>query len=338
MKVVVPAREGATDRFTKVSGEDMDRILAMMLDRRMHVLDDPEDVIALDPHRDPFTGRETPEIARYELRLVHMPFSESGIVGVISQREFEAIVAYQLDDGEKRLKQEQGGCEWRLVAAQIERINLRKTVNVDYQGSPNAVQGDPSASLLAGNPQFRGGKDAPVGEPVPLGQRFSHVAVPDYRLQGWLVYCDVARGDLVDPAAQIPYGKPGPMTEYARTRSIRHLTESTRRTRLECVARVRAFYQLGEPAPQRKQAPPLPTPRAPTPTRAAKPGRKKKSATTTPPPAPTVAHPERRPITEELRTTILELRANPDNPMPPGAIAKKLGLELAEVQAVLRGP
>lgn len=326
------------DRGQPTSNQDMYNIVTGVLGRYLQPVEDIDALLSLDPYRDPNTGEITNEKVRYELRRQTFYFSEVGIVGKISQRAFERLVdfAYQQQlgggDGPQRtgavgLRDEQPNCTWTLVGAQHHRVNLKMTREVPYDGDSLSVAN--VDAIVAKSPQMNGSTEP--GESVALNRRRGHLEIPDYRLVVVCIFADLSRGRLVDPAPLVPGGRPGPMTDYSRSRLLRDLTDSQRTIREEIEAWMRKFY--GAAPIGRPTAPPPTPPAAPKP-RAAKPGRKpgrKKAGTTTPPPA--IATPAVN--LDAFKTQILQLRTNGQMNEHQIVEAMEGRVSLEDVRAVL---
>lgn len=200
---------------------------------------DPDDLCALDEYDDPDTRRKELEKVRYELRSAQPYFSEVGLVGHCTRLSFQGIVHHAFDEAKRAFQVEQAGCQWELVAFWWERRNVNRAVNIDYRGPTRSLED------RAGWVRSK--------EAIPLEQHTDYAQVPDYRLHFHLVFADVARGQLTDPAKNSPEGGEGPMSKYARTRLLRDLTESQREARREAVEIVQRYWS--QPTLSEQRAP-----------------------------------------------------------------------------------
>lgn len=290
---------------------------------------DVDDLLTMEESPDEDTGKPVRNRIRYELRLTQVFFSESGLVGKCTQRQFAGILHYAYEHELGQLQKEQPGCTWQLVAAAIQRVNIHTTREVAFDGTKFNVD-----NLLS----FVNSKDS-----VAIDRKIDHQQVPDYRCVVPLVFCDTARGELIDPATISDQGKEGPMTRYARTRNIRHLTDSQRKSRAAAEELVRGVAKLRDegnalPNPSGMGAPTESSTIAELRARLAE-LEAREAASKRPAQEPIVA-PEPVPIADELAERIVSMRI--ERQMTPRAIVKELselgtvGITEDAVKAVLR--
>lgn len=284
---------------------------------------DVDDLCALDESPDEDTGKLVRNKVRYETRLTQVFFSEAGLVGKCTQLQYLGILHYAYENELKRLQDEQPGCAWSLVAADLQRVNINVTREVAFRGEVYSVD-----NLL----QFHKSKDA-----KPMEQTVTYQGVPDYRCVVPLVFADLERGELVDPALNSPQGKEGPFSKYARMRTLRYLTESQRRTRLVAEALIRqvaARREVGSELPKPTEVGPnhdrdtIESLRARLAALEAEEKAREVAA------SDAIEVPETPPLADELSDRIVSMRR--DRQMLPKDIASELALPLSEVQRVLR--
>ena len=322
-----------------LDANELYRIVKEGLDFFLRPQEDVDDILARDDVEDPDTGRTYKEKLRYELRCCQTYFSESGLVGQSSQRQFAGSIQYAIDQARKTLKMEQPGCEWTMIAAKVHRRDLTSSAETGYAGTRNE-EGRLADWVMS-------------KEPVAIERTIDYAQVPEYRCYVQMVWCDLSRGEIVDPAAMNPEGKEGPFTKYCRSHSMRHLTESQRQMRRECEDIVRSEHARMFGVLPRAQPEPDAGPAAVDPEEEvriaemrlkaayARAGRQSEAYLLDPivVPPPSVVLPEAPPLAEELRTQIYELRmGTPDRPaMTPRAISKHLQGRVTEeeVKAVL---
>jgi hypothetical protein len=301
---------------------------------------DPDDILALDEHEDPVSGRTRVEKVRYELRLVPISFSESGIRGRCSRLQFAGIVAVAFDQALLALQREQPGCRWSLIAAHLDRFNVAQVHERAFDG---AIHSEAKVSDWVTSKV-----------PVALERKVDYTHVADYRAIASLVFCDLEQGDLQDPATYSPEGKGGPFARYAEHRLLRHLTPSQRDARKSAEELVGWFYEnadadrfkvnLGnQPAREesdemaelrarlaalerenRMQAAALEARPVPSPFAARPP---ESDA------APEISTPQTVPRALELKPEIFRLRI--EEQLTPSAIGKRLNLPTDDVKVIL---
>jgi hypothetical protein len=138
----------------------------------------------------------------------------------------------------------------------------------------------------------------------------AHRRVEHIRLRITLVYADMAGADVSDPnMVWGAEGVAGEMTKYAETRQIRHLPHGMRIQRELAEALLREFYATPAPEPSAVaiETPPIQIPEA------------------------------KPPSTRRAQSMAAKVREQAGRGIPPAAIAAALGIELAEVNAVLDG-
>jgi hypothetical protein len=218
---------------------------------RLHVVD-PHKIIALGPYYDEMTRETYDERVRHELRMEMTRTSEVGFAkGAVKMYQLVASIRYSLDQFEKKLAREQPGCSWKLVAFRLERVNNTISQATVYNGKSHGVGSAQHAAMSSGIVDEKEG----ITRPVALGRTVDYQDVPDYRAQVTVVYADVVAGAVRDPNVQHERDWDGPGVLYARTRSIRHLSEGGRRRRVKIVELIREFYQMDAPVEEVTPAP-----------------------------------------------------------------------------------
>lgn len=269
--------------------------------------------------------------AVHELRYYTHSINEVGVVGVVSPPHFmHHLVGIPIHIIRQYLKAEQPGCEWWIVAFQVEVRDLRRTHEywadhvVDSRALERAASGGRVFGEAAPNvrPQDFANQDPDATEPVAAGPVARVAEESDYQIVLHMAWADVRRSRLQDSVTylQQQYGKDGAdpsfMREYARTQNIDVLSEGARMNRELAKAVIRLFadeQRLLQAEAQRIGT----TDDEPV----------------TPPPARVRAAPTARAeLDESKRDRILALRAQG---MPPAAIAKAVRVKTDKVIEVL---
>lgn len=241
--------EVEASRLKLVDAHSMYEVVDRVLREHLYTGASQRDLIRREPI---YQGdRVVGERLMHELRLRKLPFSESGTIGKTTDLRFELKVHMAVEDALEQLKHEQPGCDWRLIAADVQRVNLRRTEPRTFRGK---VVSEINVHKEFGDP------DLDVQDPIALKQKVELHEVPDYRLYAVLVFADLGEGDLMDPHAlhaDNPAGATGPMTRYAQTRDFSHLSASQKRMRVACEELIKSFLA---PAPLPGAPAPLPGP------------------------------------------------------------------------------
>jgi hypothetical protein len=305
----------ATRGKRRVDSDDIYELMDAGLARHLRLVTDQvyddgtpmtvEDLVALDEWKNPDNGRIAKVKVRHELREGIIHYSEVGIVGILSLRAFEAMVEHSYHECVAQLKREQAGIEWTLVGVEIVQNNIRRVHEVAFAGEVLTEEDY--------------GRFAKSKVPVALERKKDHAEAPEYRAEARLIFADLAGGELTDPVLNSWQGKPGPMTRYAETRNIGHMTDSQRQHRREIVKLLREFY-ANVPPRAAEGVDPLPPETAP--------------GGGTHDDEPAVAPGE---LNEAETALAVSMRTDRDNPQTPGKIAKALGKTEAAVKRALAG-
>lgn len=298
----VPALRAVMDPSIVSGPQDLYEIVRVEIARRISEELTIEQLLALDPYYDEHSASTSNERVRHELRGLSWHISETGMVKAALRRGMlHASVAYCLDKFEESLAVEQPGCSWRMVAAIIDRRVNTVVREAPFEG------GSLSAEDVIRSVQGQRPADT---IPVPIDRTVDYRPDEDPRCYIRVVYADIVKGSVVDPNEQHESGVSPAMSRYAVTRALRHASQGMRKHRAECSEVVK----LGHPslwggAPSRPDAPAAGAPQGP------------------PMPRP-----------DETTDEVLRLRRGGDGhpPLPPQAIAKKLGLTMDEVRKRLR--
>jgi len=188
-------------------------------------------------------GKLTPYdmVPRHELRFVRaLRWSEASVMqGGMKIGLWRASMELRYKRALDELQQEQPNCDWRLVACKVTRANRRRVVTVEGIEGSTASDAAAMAAVMAetnyDNPRT-----------VRVAPSFRQVEEPDVLWHVPLVFCDIAKADLVDPqlAAQLN-GVEGPMSQYIRTRQLRFMPPGLRRNRGWAVDLITEFRDAG---------------------------------------------------------------------------------------------
>lgn len=249
---------------------------------------DPADIIALDPYYDEHSGNTYNERVRHELRMHQWRISELNIAqGACERFKLRSVIELELDVFENNLRQEQPGCDWKMIAYFLDQEGQTKTVPIPERGGHSRA--NINGAIQAGM-DLASGSSSPVGLDRVVG--FVPREDPVALIQA--VYADMGGGVLRDPNVEIEPSWEGPMMVYARTRAMRHMSQGMRNHRAAAERVVKkAFPELAQTADTPK-------------------GVLKAAA----PEVPKAGLSE-----EELVGQVLELRAQG---LPPSVVAKKL--------------
>lgn len=281
--------------------------------------------------------------AEHELRYYTISISERGVVGQVSPLHFATHqVGIPINAIRNQLRDEQPGCDWWVVAWQIEVRNVAKPAEAwsDNVVDARALESAANGGRVFGqqNPNVRredfANQDPDDTTPVNAGPSARIVEEPDYQVVVHLAWADVRKGRLQDSVTHLHqrYGRDGVeasfMRDYAKSRNIDMLPEGSRMNRQLAKAvmqffdteqkkltaeavRIGATDEPPEPAPVRKVAPAT----------AAK-------------AVPMMAAPARRQgeLTDAVRARILELRSKGST---PASIAKSTRVKMDKVIEVL---
>jgi hypothetical protein len=163
---------------------------------------------------------------KYILRFATIPVSERGVAGKVTIAQAEVTVRYQYDELLRRLRLEQPGIEWHVVAARVRRHNLRRTIVAGTRGEPRIVPDDiPLVDLV------RGKRVEP--------RRILREAA-DFRAHLELAIANLS-GELQDPW-QERTGQPSQFSEYMKAPDLRRLPPAYRREREKAEELIRTFY------------------------------------------------------------------------------------------------
>lgn len=279
--------------------------------------------------------------AEHELRYYTISISERGVVGQVSVAHFlYHQVGVPINFIREQLRNEQPGCDWWVVAYQVETRDVAKPAEAwsDNVVDARAIEAAANGGRVFGqaNPNIRredfASQDPDDTMPVNAGPVARIIEEPDIQCVVHLAFADVRKGRLQDSVTHLHqrYGRDGVeasfMREYAKTRNIDMLPEGSRMNR-QLAKAVMQFFD----AEQRRLTAEAQRIGATDATPA--PAMERKAA---PAPAPRVSPPPPRStrgeLTDAVRARILQLRANGST---PASIAKSTRVKMDKVLEVL---
>lgn len=244
MDVEIPVGEAVRSGRRQCGIQEMREVMSEVLGLRLWMGATLADLVYCEEVEHDRTGRAIGFRPDFELRTRLFGASQGGIVGQMTVGMFADWVEFNLDTIRKSLLQEQPGCDWQLVAAVVDQVNLRRATQVNYTGKRTGEKG--ALRSLADH------DENDTTTVFPINRQTAYEEQPDYRWQVQTVWADVAHGELVDP--QVALGAhPGPMTKYIESgRQLRFLTEGDRKVRQKCERLIREYRERVEAAKKRQ--------------------------------------------------------------------------------------
>jgi hypothetical protein len=190
-------------------------------------------------------------IIQHELRVSTVMLRESEMCAHLSQRQAEGHVRVHIMHALKSLQSEQGGCDWRMVAAVAKRADQSSAVEVEYAGPKVLHENDPAIHNSH--------------DPTELRQRTTHVQVKVPVIHLTMVFADVAGATLTDPNTHGGGDNPGEMSKYCESRRYGDMPTGMRNNRQLAEVIIRQVHGAPEQgtdprkvAPPRAVLPPVP--------------------------------------------------------------------------------
>lgn len=219
-----------------LSESSVQRVLVELLQSQLYTELPIEELLAVDePEPDRSVRRRGPARAltrfdlcpRYELWYAKgMTFSEGGMIGMTTENKFRELAKWMFDRELESIAKEQSKGKWKLVAALVHQQDFGIAVPVRGTGPDMAAQIRASGGAAR---SINISSEAPGAG----GQIIGYQHQPAIRWVIPMVFCDIARADLVDPARM--YGtRDNPtsgLTEYIATRQFRHMSPGMTRNR-----------------------------------------------------------------------------------------------------------